>query len=272
MTGVHDLIPELYPHACHEVTVSRYDAWFRHMLLHSDGVLAVSRTVAEELEAFVIARGLPHRPGLKIGWFHNGSDIVAKSDGDVREKICVAIEGDAPVFLCVGTLEPRKGHRIVLRALDRLWNDGVEAKLIIVGRRGWYDEALVRDILAHSEFGRRLHWFEDTSDPELSFLYDNSAAVLCASFAEGFGLPIVEAAGRGRPVICSDIAVFREVGGDGAAYFRANDPEALTGCLREFLAGDIKTDPQKVLQTTWADAAHRIVSILARDQWSRRLP
>ncbi len=108
--------------------------------------------------------------------------------------------------------------------------------------------------------------------PELSFLYDHSAAVLCASFAEGFGLPIVEAARRGRPVICSDIAVFREVGGDGAAYFRANDPEALTGCLRGFLAGDIKTDPRKVLQTTWADAAHRIVSILAQDQWSRRLP
>ena len=252
--------------------MSRYDAWFRHMLLHSAGVLAVSRTVAEEFESLVIERRLPHQPGLKIGWFHNGSDMAVTVAGETREKLRRAVEGDAAVFLLVGTLEPRKGHRIALRAFEALWSDGVEARLIFVGRRGWYDEALVRDILAHSEFGRRLHWFDDIGDEELSFLYDHAAAVLCASFAEGFGLPIVEAARRGRPVICSDIAVFREVGGEGAAYFPANDADALATCVRSFLAGDVKTDPKKVLQTSWADAANRIVSILAHDQWSRRLP
>ena len=57
---VFDLIPELYPHACHDVTVPLYDAWLRKALVESDGFLAISRTVAREFAAFVAARGLPH--------------------------------------------------------------------------------------------------------------------------------------------------------------------------------------------------------------------
>jgi glycosyltransferase involved in cell wall biosynthesis len=272
VSGLHDLIPELYPHACHEVTVSRYSAWFRRMLLYSDGVLAVSRTVAEEFETYVKERDLPHRPGLKIGWFHNGSDMPTAPVAKAREKVKRAVEGSAPAFLCVGTLEPRKGHRVAMEAFDALWSDGVDARLIFVGRRGWYDKALIQDILGHPEFGRRLQWFDDIGDGELSFLYERAHAVICPSFAEGFGLPIVEAARRGRPVICSDIAVFREVGGEGAAYFRANDAEALAACVRQFLKGEIPLDPRKASQTTWEEAARRIVSIISNDEWSARLP
>jgi glycosyltransferase involved in cell wall biosynthesis len=272
VSGVHDLIPELYPHACHQSTVSRYDAWFRHMLLYSDAVLAVSQTVAQEFETFVIERELRHRSGLRIGWFHNGSDMAAQNAGDVREKITRPIQGDAPVFLCVGTLEPRKGHRIALRAFDSLWRAGVDARLVFAGRRGWYDEALVRDIASHPEFGCRLAWVDDADDSELDFLYRRAAALICPSFAEGFGLPIVEAARRGRPVICSDIKVFREIGKDGALYFRANDADALADCVRGFLAGKRVADPARILRSSWADAADRIASIVEKDQWSGRLP
>jgi len=273
VTCIFDLIPELYPHACHEVTVPRYDAWLRKALLESDAFLAISRTVAEELAAFVEERGLPRRPGLKIGWFHCGSDIVSGAAlREPREKIRAAAEGPAPVFLCVGTIEPRKGQRVVLRALDELWRGGTDARMIFAGRRGWFEEAVVAEITGHAEYGRRLFWFDDADDDELSYLYDRAAALLFASYAEGFGLPIVEAARRGRPALCSDIPVFREVGGDGAAYFRVNDSAALADCIRRFLAGAAATDPRKVLRSTWADAARRIVSVVARDDWSRRLP
>jgi alpha-1,2-rhamnosyltransferase len=267
---VFDLIPALYPHACHEVTVPRYDAWLRKALIESDAFLAISRTVAEELADFVETRALPQRPGLKIGWFHCGSDIGAGA-GEPREAIRAAAAGDAPLFLCVGTFEPRKGQRVVLRAFDELWRDGVDASLIFVGRRGWFEEAVAAEIAGHAEFGRRLHWFEDAGDAELTYLYDRAVALLLASYAEGFGLPIVEAARRGKPALCSDIPVFREVGGEGAAYFRLNDPAALADCLRRFLAGEIAPDPSKALRSTWADAAHRIAHVIAREDWLRRL-
>ena len=96
--------------------------------------------------------------------------------------------------------------------------------------------------------------------------------MILPSYAEGFGLPIVEAARRGRPVICSDIPVFREVGRDGALYFRVTDPEALAQTIADFLAGRRAADPAKVLDISWAQAARRIVEVAAREDWLARLP
>ncbi|MGZ9409013.1 MAG: glycosyltransferase, partial [Methylocystis sp.] len=91
-------------------------------------------------------------------------------------------------------------------------------------------------------------------------------------YAEGFGLPIVEAARRGRPVICSDIPVFREVGRAGAIYFQVNDAKALAETIADFLDGRRVADPDQVLRVAWREAARRIVEVVAREDWSRRLP
>jgi len=269
---IFDLIPELYPHACHEATVPRYRAWLRKALVESDAFLAISRTVAGELADYVAASGLPHRPGLKIGWFQCGADLSAPATQAPREKIAASVGGGAPVFLMVGTIEPRKGHRVAMQAFDALWRNGVDARLVIVGRRGWFEEAIIAAIRSHAEFGERLFWFDDVDDGELSYLYDHARALILPSYAEGFGLPIVEAAMRGRPVICSDIPVFREVGRDGALYFRVNDPDALAEAIRAFLAGTATADPAKALNVSWAQAARRIVEVVAREDWLTRLP
>jgi glycosyltransferase involved in cell wall biosynthesis len=270
VTCIFDLIPVLYPHACHEVTPPRYAAWLRRALVESDAFLAISRTVAEELADFVERTRLPHRPGLSIGWFHCGSDIVEGATAPPRPEVAAAAAG--AMFLSVGTLEPRKGHRVALLAFEALWRAGRDARLVFVGRRGWFEEAITAEIRGHSEFGRRLFWFDDVGDAELAFLYDRSAAALVPSYAEGFGLPIAEAARRGRPVICSDIPVFREVGGAGALYFRVNDPQALADRIAELLDGRATADPSAVSRASWAEAAHRVAQVIATEDWSRRLP
>lgn len=273
VTCIFDLIPALYPHACHEVTVPRYRDWLNRALLESDAFLAISRTVALELADFVETHGLPHRPGLKIGWFACGANIATPAQpSQPREKIRVAAAADAPVFLMVGTIEPRKGHRVALAAFEALWARGDVLRFIIVGRRGWYEEAVASEILSHPEFGRRLFWFDDVGDDELAWLYDHASALILPSYAEGFGLPIAEAALRGRPVICSDIPVFREVGRDGALYFRVNDPLALAEAIGALRAGGRGADPSRVLCMSWEAAAQRITHVLAHEDWLRRLP
>jgi glycosyltransferase involved in cell wall biosynthesis len=268
---IFDLIPALHPHACHEVTPPRYEAWLARALIESDAFLAISRTVAEELANHVETQGLPHRPGLKIGWFHCGSDISSGPAKPPRAKIAAAAAGGAPMFLCVGTIEPRKGHRVALRAFETLWRERRDARLVFVGRRGWLEEAICAEILGHAEFGRRLFWFDDASDDDLAFLYDHARAALAPSFAEGFGLPIAEAARRGRPAICSDIPVFREVGGEGAIYFPVNDPRALAARIVDVLEGRVAGDPAAISRVSWAEAARRIVDVIAKEDWSRRL-
>ena len=268
---IFDLIPELYPGACHEVTVPRYRAWLRRGLIECDAFIAISQTVAEELADYVAQQKLPHRPGLKIGWFPCGADLSAPASAAPRDKIRASVSGAAPAFLMVGTIEPRKGHRVALAAFERLWREGASARFVIVGRRGWYEEAVVAAITSHPEFGRRLFWFDDVEDGELTYLYQNVTALVLPSYAEGFGLPIVEAARHGRPVICSDIPVFREVGRDGAVYFRVNDPDALAAAIQDVLSGRRAGDPARTLQASWREGAQRIVAVIAQEDWLRRL-
>ncbi|MFM9154254.1 MAG: glycosyltransferase, partial [Methylocystis sp.] len=226
-----------------------------------------SKSVASELADYVEINKLPHRHNLKIGWFHCGADLVAGPTRAPREKIRSVFAAGAPVFLIVGTIEPRKGHGVALEAFEKLWASGVNAHLTIVGRRGWFEEATMATIIHHAEYGRRLFWFDDADDQDLAHLYEHAAALIFPSYAEGFGLPIVEAARFGCPTICSDLPVLREVGRSGALYFLVKYPDALAGVAQGFLAGDLKADPRATLDVTWMEAAQRIVDILTREEW-----
>ncbi len=269
---IYDLIPQLYKGASVGNVPEVHLAWLKRALLESDAIIAISRTVAEELCAFVAAQNLPHRAGLKVGWFHCGSDIAPTGAGEATAAMRAAFADKAPAFLLVGTLEPRKGHQVALGAFDQIWRSGSDARLVFVGRRGWHVDAVIDDVTSHPEFGRRLFWFDSAGDADLAFAYDNCAAALAPSYAEGFGLPIAEAAWRNRPALCSDIPVFREIGGDGALYFRVNDQDALATLVRDFIAGRAKADPSRVVRPTWREAALRIVEVIVRNDWMRALP
>ena len=149
---------------------------------------------------------------------------------------------------------------------------GDDLRLVFLGRRGWHVDAVIDDIEAHPEFGKRLFWFDAASDVDLAYAYDHCAAALAPSYAEGFGLPVAEAAWRNKPALCSDIPVFREIGGDGALYFRVNDANALADLVRDFVEGRAKTDPARVVRPTWREAGLRIVDVIVGGQWMRALP
>ncbi|MBV8851461.1 MAG: glycosyltransferase family 4 protein [Methylobacteriaceae bacterium] len=270
-TCVYDLIPVLLPAVTWGDTPEVHERWLRTSAALCDGMIAISRTVADEIAAFIQDRGIPHHARLKVGWFHCGSDLPPRRTAVVRDAVKTAFGPAQRTFLAVGTIEPRKGYDVILAAFDRLWSSGFDARLVIFGRRGWYVEGIVAAIMTHPEFGRRLFWFENGSDAELDYAYGHTDAVVCASYAEGFGLPIAEAARRERPAIASDIPVFREVGGDGVAYFRVDDADALAQTIRRWSAGEIRTDPTKVSRASWADAATRIVEIITKDDWYRVL-
>ena len=269
---IYDLIPQLYKGASVGRVPEIHLAWLKAALAECDGIIAISHTVAEELCDYVASERLPVRPGLKIGWFRCGSDVRPAREGEASPQMRAAFATDAPTFLLVGTVEPRKGHAIALAGFEALWRAGVDARLVLIGRRGWHVDTVIADITGHREFGKRLFWFENADDSDLAFAYDGCRAVLAPSYAEGFGLPLAEAAWRNRPAICSDIPVFREVGGEGALYFRVNDAQAMAATIRDFLEGRARPDPARVARPTWRDAALRIVDVVMRGQWLRALP
>lgn len=234
---VYDLLPILLPRVFMPGMAELHDAWIR-AVVQSDGAICISKAVADELSSWVEAN-IPERHGkLAIDWFHLGADVESSlpstglpADSDavlsaVRENVS---------FLMVGTVEPRKGHAQVLEAFELLWKAGHETSLVIVGKQGWLVEDLVERLRMHPERGRRLFWIEGASDEFLEKIYGASTCLIAASYGEGFGLPLIEAAQHGLPMIARDIAVFREVAGEHAYYFQGASAEELAAAVGDWM-------------------------------------
>ena len=102
--------------------------------------------------------------------------------------------GGPPFFLSVSTLEPKKGYTVALDAMENLWERGVDARYVIVGRYGWNTHGrLEHRIRSHPEFNKRLFWLGQISAADLRHLYKNAHSLIFASVAEGFGLPLIQA-------------------------------------------------------------------------------
>ncbi|SFN06962.1 glycosyltransferase [Variovorax sp. OV329] len=258
---VYDLLPILLPDRFMNGAEELHAKWLG-VVAENDGALCISRSVADELRHWVATderAGRP-RPGFAIGAFHLGVDDLPKrekqeSDWDAKLQAAVA---SRPTFLMVGTIEPRKGYALVLDAFDRLWARGLDVNLVLVGREGWMVDALVKTLKAHPRLGKQLFWIERADDAMLDRLYAAASCLIAASEGEGFGLPIIEAAQRGLPVLARDIPVFREVGGDGATYF-GGDPDSLAHVAANWLAD---RRPASTRYLSWRESAEQFKQAL----------
>ncbi len=261
VTLIHDLIPFIFPQTVGAEIRDKFERWFNRCALASDGLICVSRAVADEVADYLEA-GLP-RAALRpwIDWSHLGCDFK-RADGEPSSVVQVVTTVKTPFFLSVSTIEPRKGHSLALDAMEQLWAAGADARLVIVGRYGWGQDDLKRRIVSHSEVDRRLFWFYDIGDADLAHLYRHARAFIFASIAEGFGLPLLEAAHFGLPSIVSDIAVFREIAGEGAAYFPVADSDGLRERLQEALTSQKRAPAIPMM--SWDAAAEQFFGKVKR--------
>jgi glycosyltransferase involved in cell wall biosynthesis len=172
------------------------------------------------------------------------------------------------VYLAVGTLEPRKNHRLLLDAFERVWSAGADATLVVIGRPGWGGDEIGAAIRSHAEHGRRLWLFSDVNDAELSGAYARADGLVMASRAEGFGLPIIEAERDGLRVLASDIPAHREVAGPDCRFFDPDDPGQLASLVLEDAATGAaerpRARPGRAALATWDDAARELIEICTR--------
>lgn len=267
---LYDLIPLRHPQYCVDFMPPIFERWLRFLVLHADFIICISRTVADDLHAWILQVQPEMRRDLHIGHIHLGSDIgEGGSGGTASSAMRAAMEaGDA--VLMVGTVEPRKRHDLVLDAFEQAWAAGSVLHLVIAGKPGWNVDALVRRIRNHPQAGSKLHWIMDASNADLAHAYARCACLLQASDAEGFGLPIVEAARAGKPLLLSDIAVFREIAGASATYFAAGDAQALAARLMPGSALPDATDEEFTI--SWNQSADWLLRLLANDgPWDHRL-
>nr|WP_223217214.1 glycosyltransferase family 1 protein [Rhizobium cauense] len=262
---LYDTVPLMYPAMCHAGMPPFFSSWFQKALQYSTGFVCISKAVADELIAILHAIEFPRE--LKVGYWHLGADFGPLPTGKTAVPRAT---NPAPTFLMVGTLEPRKGYQVALDAFDRLWDAGLDIRLTIVGRPGWGVDNLVERIQNHSEYGSRLLWFNGISDGELQENYARSDALVAASYAEGFGLPIVEARHFGKPVIASDIPVFREVAerGQNCDFFAVGSAESLADAIRSFLTEGVKRkNSLEGSWMSWKESAEELQKLVLSENW-----
>ncbi|GAB4419842.1 MAG: glycosyltransferase family 1 protein [Thermodesulfovibrionales bacterium] len=139
-------------------------------------------------------------------------------------------------ILYVGTVEPRKNLKILIRAFKEI-RERYDTSLVIAGRLGW----LYDDIVKYpEELGIR----EDViftgyvDEESLLYLYNHASVFVYPSLYEGFGLPPLEAMACGTPVIISEIPPLKEVAGDAAIAFNPKDHEELAGKIETVISSD----------------------------------
>lgn len=233
----YDLFPFRYPDCYPEAFAEDFRLWIREGLARSDAIVCISRSVASDLSDYRNATSFPWLAPPVMESFRLGSDFRPAADPqEVRPKIRALFNASSacPVFVAVGWIDVRKNQQLLVKALDLLHEQGVIASLVLFGQRSSTAAPLLRELRARPRDAPRIVFVDDASDAEIDFAYRNGAALLYPSLAEGFGLPLVEALGRGTRVFASDIPVFHEIAQDMAVFFDPRDAGQLAGLLRDF--------------------------------------
>ena len=206
---LHDLIPLDHPEFSRPGVPEEMSSRLTAAML-ADHLLTNSADTAERARDQSLNLGVPLPPLSVLPLGVSRSAIRAKP-------------ASRPYFVCLGTIEPRKNHAMLLD----IWEAGQgRGELHIVGRRGWMNDDVFKRLDRRSR--QDIHEHADLDDDNLRELLSGARALLFPSFAEGYGLPLAEALEMGVPAIASDLAALREVGKDVPVYLPPGDRDAWT--------------------------------------------
>lgn len=257
---VYDILPIEFPEFFRLGKRFLFARWLK-VISAADGLIAISEETVNRLRNYIgsnqLGRDLPISV-MSLGPF------LGKPTAPATRGL-----SSGRSFLMVGTLEPRKDYAGVLDVFERLWREGNNVSLTIVGNRGWKCGRLVRRIRRLKEFTSRLTWLEKADDHVLISCYQTHDALLVNSKAEGFGLPIVEALNQHLPVLCPLIAPFTELK-DFRIHFFEPGPASLEKALRDYdPAQSLNEAPTaETLDFTkfsWQQAAREILATVGRN-------
>jgi glycosyltransferase involved in cell wall biosynthesis len=270
---VYDLLPMQFPQYWpQEDRIDLVHSEWLNVITQFDGAVCISKSVSDELLDWLIQTKPKRTRPFNIGFFHLGADIDQSRLVDVDKENLKLDFGGRLTFLMVGTVEPRKAHAKVLDVFNELWEEGVEINLVIVGKKGWLVDPLVLKIENHVRKDVNLFWFNGITDSFLNDVYTKSDCLIAASEGEGFGLPLIEAAQHGLPIIARDIPVFREVAGSYALYFSEKKDNNLGSVITNWISNIYpKKNKKKVLKfLTWDQSAKQLTDVIIKNNWSEK--
>ena len=256
---VHDLIPINHYGADMPSRSMRFYRWNLRRALRADAVVTVSEASRREIEAFA--------PGAtsRLVAIPNGVDFAPNDDVTAIERLGVR----RPYILYAGSYEPRKNLATALSAYARLVEDGLPHQLVAIVEAASGHAAAARAHVASLALGDRVRLVYGLSDAEMRSLYTHAEALCFPSLAEGFGLPPLQAAACGTPVVASELPAVCETMGDFALYADTSHPQPLADALRRVLDDAalrerlIAGGRRRAQEHSWERSARRHLQVFA---------
>lgn len=224
---IHDILFEPFPQFFGKFFVLRSRTMMRFSAHRADLIFTVSEYSKQELiTRYKVA---PERIAVVLNAVDSNTFFPGRAGEELLGRRGLT---SGNYLLTVGRIEPRKNHAGLIIAYGQLPGD--QPPLVIVGQRDFgYGE--FEHAIAALPANRRVLILSDVQDNELPVLYRHAMLFVYPSFAEGFGMPPLEAMASGTPVITTQSTALPEVVGDAGVLVEPKNVEQLTQALAQLI-------------------------------------
>jgi glycosyltransferase involved in cell wall biosynthesis len=247
-------------------TVRLWQAIVPQVARRADRVVAISSASASDIERLL---GVPRERIDVVPLGYGTPPRVQPTPADeLRSRLAL---GDGPIVLNVAMQKVHKNQRALVRALPAVREAVPGTQLVLPGAATPYEEELRAEAARHG-IGEAVVFPGYVDDADLEGLYAAASAFVFPSLNEGFGMPVLEAMGRGVPVVTSSVSSLPEVAGDAALLVDPTSVDEIAGAtarvltdaaLRERLVASGRRRPAAF---TWERAAEGTL-----ESWRRAL-
>lgn len=230
----------------------------------ADRVIAVSQASADDIVRSL--RVPADRIDVVLHGHTRDASVTVMSTAAVRQRFGL---GEDRLVLTVGTRKPHKNVLGLIAALPDVLEHEPRARLVLAGNQTGHEPDLQAAVRQHGVAGA-VSFLPFVDDATLEGLYAAADCFVLPSFNEGFGLPLLEAMGRGVPVACSNVSALPEVAGNAARYFDPADPHQIGTALIELLGDHVLREQlsargrAREAELTWGATARATLDSYAR--------
>lgn len=246
---LHDVIPLEMPEYVAPSAVKAHATMVDQTARYAAGLIVTTKTAQQAIEAELQHRGSRALPTLALPL---PIATIFREPPDPDPTLAAI-----PYFVVCGAIELRKNHLMLLEVWKRLHRQFGPAAphLVIAGSKGWQGDLILDRLKRCGNVSGHIHVLQGLSTPALKRLISGAHALLMPSFIEGFGLPIVEAAALGTPVIASDIPAHREVGHPATTFVDPIDGPGWEAAITSSMAaGPLRlSEADGFAQLDWAE-------------------
>lgn len=234
---IHDLILIHFP-TVRSSTLSPFLYWLKFIaykiviksaILRSSRIIAVSNFTKDDL--LKTYKSIPHE---KIFVTYEACEDYCMLSPNKDKEILARYGIINPYIMYVGNAYPHKNLERLLLAFNKTKKTHENICLILVGSEDYFYKRLRQ--FSKREKIRDVYFMGYVPDHDLDTFFHNAEAFVWPSLYEGFGLPPLEAMAKGTPVVSSDHPCMKEILGDSAHYFKAENVESIAAAISEILS------------------------------------